>query len=147
MEPDSRIEMAQIKLLRCRFTVKSPLQPAGDHFAVTVSIKNNGEFELDGHQAHFTQHFKTGNEPDAPFSLEVEFGALFFLDPAPLPLEREHYVTQVFPRLVFPYVRDYVAETTRLGGFSPLMVDNDIFSEAEDKKSPAPLTTNRKSLH
>ena len=135
-KPRSNIEMAQLKLIKSVFAVNVDHQSPNPSVSIVVSLRNNGEFLDDGRRAHFIQRFKTGDPETAPFFLDVEFGALFFLDPPPLPLEWPHYVRQVMPQLVFPYLREYVAETTRRGGFTPLIISQSIFGdEAETDRS------------
>ena len=128
---NSSIEMAQLKLIKSVFAVNADYRSPEGRISIGVSLKNNGEFLDDGRRAHFIQHFKTGTPETAPFFLDVEFGALFFLDPPPLPLEWPHYVRQVLPQLVFPYLREYVAEITRRGGFTPLIINHNVFGGEE----------------
>ncbi|KXS56788.1 MAG: hypothetical protein AMR96_00585 [Candidatus Adiutrix intracellularis] len=129
----SNIEMAQLKLVKSVFAVNADHQSTETRISIGVSLKNNGEFLADGQRAHFIQRFTTGAPDSAPFFLDVEFGAMFLLDPPPLPLEWPHYVRHIFPQTVFPYLREYVAETTRRGGFSPLIINNNIFDEDAER--------------
>ncbi|MDR3038635.1 MAG: protein-export chaperone SecB [Candidatus Adiutrix sp.] len=140
----SNIEMAQLKLIKSVFAVNVDHQPTEARISIGVSLKNNGEFLDDGRRAHFIQRFKTGDPETAPFFLDVEFGALFFLDPPPLPLEWPHYVRQVLPQIVFPYLREYVAETTRRGGFTPLIINQSIFG---DDAEANPNNDSQKWIH
>ncbi len=135
MSQQPRVEMTQLKLLKSVFAVNTEHPLTEERLSIGVSLKNNGEFFDDGRQAHFTQRFRTEPPNWAPFTLDVEFGALFVVDPAPLPLERPYYIRQVFARIVFPYLREYVAETTRRGGFVPLIVNQNLF---DDEAGPAP---------
>ncbi len=146
MRQQSNLEMAQLKLVKSIFLMNAEFQPADERVAIGVSLKNNGEFQTDGRLAHFTQRLTTGQPDTAPFFLDVEFSAVFLLDPAPLPLERPHYVKRIFPQIVFPYMREYVAETTRRGGFTPLIVNQTLFDE--DPESPGPdLEETKCALH
>lgn len=129
------IEMVQLKLVKCIFAVNAEHRQADDRIAIGVSLKNNGEFFENGRLAHFSQHFKTADPLGTPFFLEVEFEARFFLDPAPLPLERPHCVRRIFPQIVFPYMREYVAEITRRGGFTPLLLNHNIFDDEKGTDS------------
>ncbi len=148
MRTQSHIEMAQLKLVRSSFAINTDHQSADERIAIGASLKNNGEFFDDGRRAHFLLQFKTADPLSSPFFLEVEFGALFFLDPAPLPLERTYYVRKVFPRLVFPYLREYVAETTRRGGFSPMLLSHNLFEDDPlDDGEPAGAPGEDKWLH
>lgn len=125
----SQMEMVQLKLVKSVFTANPAYPASEDRIPIVVSLKNNGEFFDDGRLARFVQRFTTGNPERSPFFLDVEFAAVFALDPPPLPLERPYYVEKAFPRIVFPQLREYVAETTRRGGFTPLVVSQNLFDE------------------
>ncbi|MDR1920730.1 MAG: protein-export chaperone SecB [Candidatus Adiutrix sp.] len=139
-----RIEMAQLRLLKSVFMANLDYQHES-LVSLGVSLKNNGEFSDDDSRAYFRQSFVTLGASSAPFLLEVEFWALFLIDPPIMPLERRHYVRHVFPRLVFPYMREYVAETTRRGGFTPLVLNPEIFEDtrAEPEAPPVPEGGNK----
>ena len=140
MKANSQMEMTQLRLIRSVFAVNMDLPVSDERIAIGVSLKNNGEFLENGRRAHFLQSFKTSDPGGAPFFLDVEFGALFTLDPPPLPLEQPYYIRKVFPRIVFPYLREFVAETTRRGGFTPMVLNHDLFEgdgERESNASPA----------
>jgi len=130
--------MYQLKLIKSVFAVNVERQPTEGRISIGVSLKNNGEFLDDGRRAQFVQRFRTSNPETAPFFLDVEFWAIFLLEPPPLPLEQPHFVRQVLPQMVFPYLREYVAETTRRGGFTPLIINQSIFGEESDQNPESP---------
>ncbi|MCL2029519.1 MAG: protein-export chaperone SecB [Deltaproteobacteria bacterium] len=134
----SNIEMYQLKLIKSVFAVNVDRQPQEGRISIGVSLRNNGEFLEDGRRAQFVQRFRTSDPETAPFFLDVEFWALFLLEPPPLPLEWPYYVRQVLPQMVFPYLREYVAETTRRGGFTPLIINQSIFGEDADQNQEGP---------
>ena len=146
MPHDSQVEMAQLRLIKSAFSVNTDYQTSDERISIAVSLKNNGEFLDDGRRAHFIQRIMTGDRAVAPFYLDVEYGALFFLDPPPLPLEWTHYVRKVFPQMVFPYLREYVAETTRRGGFTPLILSPGLFEDTPET-DPAPTVAESKWVH
>lgn len=146
MNEQSRVEMAQLRLIKSVFEVKAE-QPDDDRVYFNVSMKNDGEFLDGGRRAHFVQSFSTGHRADAPFTLDVRFAALFLLDPPPLPLERPHYVRRVFPHIVFPYLREYVAETTRRGGFTPLVMNHNILDLDVDYDHVPDMPEGQKTVH
>ena len=143
---EPHVEMIQIKLTKSVFAVNPDHQPTEERIAIGVTLRNHGVFsENDRRQASFVQTFKTAEPNQAPFFLDVEFETIFLVDPAPLPLERPHYIRQVFPRVVFPYLREYIAETTRRGGFTPLIVSQNLF-EDEDLR-PVEVKDDTKWVH
>ncbi len=137
----TKIEMAQLKLIRSNFACNIHFQAKDDERIILgVAMKHGGEF-LDGNsRAHFLQRFQIEESQDTPFSIDVEFGALFIMDPPILPLERDHYLRRVFPQIVFPYMREYVAETTRRGGFSPLLLSHSLFENFDEPDRPVAMT-------
>ena len=131
-EEDSRVELSQLRLVKSIFEINGGGSAPGESVAVAVSLKNNGEFDQDGGRASFLQRLKTlPLDQEAPFTMDVEFAAVFHLDPPPLPLAWPYYVQQVFPRILFPYLRDHVADLTRRGGFSPLNISQNLFDDDE----------------
>jgi len=137
------MEMAQLTLVKSIFIVNVENRQDNDRIAIGVSLKNNGEFLDDGRKAHYIQRFRTGSPENSPFFLDVEFGALFFLDPPPLPLERPYFVNRAFPRIVFPYMREHVAETTRKGGFTPLIINQNLFDDYDKDQAEAESGENK----
>jgi preprotein translocase subunit SecB len=56
------------------------------------------------------------------FKLELEYGGVFRL--INIPQEQVHPIVMIeCPRLLFPFVRQIVADATRDGGFPPLYID------------------------
>ncbi|MDR0621643.1 MAG: protein-export chaperone SecB [Deltaproteobacteria bacterium] len=111
-------------------------QPArGEVIALGLSLRNAAEFSQNGALANFIQSFKTQAGPEVPFSLEVEFAAVFALSaPVPQP-EQDTLVHKHFPQMVFPYTREYVAETTRRGGYPPLILNLGLFQDNQTNGS------------
>ncbi|UQZ91055.1 hypothetical protein C4J81_18255 [Deltaproteobacteria bacterium Smac51] len=132
-----KIEMAQLKLIRSLFACNINFRPSEERLTIGVTMKHNGEFLDEYSRAHFLQRFHTEESPNVPFTIDVEFGALFLIDPPIMPLERDHYIRRVFPEIVFPYMREYVAETTRRGGFSPLIINHTLFEDIDDPDTTA----------
>jgi preprotein translocase subunit SecB len=144
--------MVKLRLLKSIFFINPGFNepPEGKVTSLTLSIKNSGDFINDGKEARFIQNFQVQNNPNTPFSMEVEFGAIFTLS-TPVPLEeRDYYVHVVFPQLIFPFLREYVAETTRRGGFPPLLLNISLSPEPRDssgEESRASLPVVAKWIH
>lgn len=111
-------------------------QPArGEVIALGLSLRNAADFSQNGSLANFIQSFKTQAGPDVPFSLEVEFAAVFSLA-TPIPqAEQDTFIHKLFPQMVFPYTREYVAETTRRGGYPPLILNLGLFQDTQTNGS------------
>jgi preprotein translocase subunit SecB len=110
-----------------------------DRISLSISMRNEGEFFQNNTRVNFLQSFKTNAAPEMPFSLEVEFAALFALT-APVPqAEHDSLIHLVFAHMVFPHTREYVAETTRRGGFPPLILDLGLFEDKHNNRSGTEL--------
>ena len=65
---------------------------------------------------------KAGEGDGLLFKLDVEYGGVFRL--VNIPEEQVHPIVMIeCPRLLFPFVRQIVADATRNGGFPPLYID------------------------
>ena len=65
---------------------------------------------------------KAGEATDLLFKLDLEYGGVFRL--TNIPEEQVHPIVMIeCPRLLFPFVRQIVADATRNGGFPPLYID------------------------
>ncbi|MDR1870478.1 MAG: protein-export chaperone SecB [Deltaproteobacteria bacterium] len=124
-------ELNKLRLIKSVFTTNPGYhQPApGELIAMGVTLRNGGEFSTDGGQAHFVQSFKTQAAYEMPFSLEVEFEALFALSAPVAQPDREPFLLQIFPQVIFPFMREYVAETTRRAGFPPLLINQSFYPD------------------
>ncbi|MDR3135047.1 MAG: protein-export chaperone SecB [Deltaproteobacteria bacterium] len=135
----TRINFDMVKLrLQKSIFLQNPnyKQPArGEIIALGLSLRNAGDFSPTNPTANFIQSFKTQAGPEVPFSLEVEFAAVFALSTqAPL-ADQDALVHSLFPQMVFPYTREYVAETTRRGGYPPLILNLSLFQDIQNNGS------------
>jgi hypothetical protein len=130
-------ELHKLRLIKSVFTTNPGYQPPapGELIAMGVTLRNGGEFSADGGQAHFVQSFKTQAAYEMPFSLEVEFEALFALSAPVGELEQNPFLAQIFPQVIFPFMREYVAETTRRAGFPPLLINQSFYPDSSGEVS------------
>ena len=89
--------------------------------AINVNVNANpmSEKEFD---VNLTLTAKASFEKDVLFNVELVYGGVFRIEGFP----QEHMLPILFiecPRLLFPFARQIIAETTRNGGFPPLMID------------------------
>jgi preprotein translocase subunit SecB len=126
------LEMTKLWLVRSIFQQNPEFELKGTTrmTSISLSIVNAGNFNFDNTEAEFTQFFQTKPLRETPFILEAEFRAQFSLSSAIPPEDKGYFMNEVFPQLIFPYMREYVAETTRRGGFPPLLINMSV--------SPAP---------
>lgn len=65
---------------------------------------------------------KAGEGDNVLFKLDLDYGGVFRL--VNIPQEQVHPIVMIeCPRLLFPFVRQIVADATRNGGFPPLYID------------------------
>ncbi|MDR1080470.1 MAG: protein-export chaperone SecB [Deltaproteobacteria bacterium] len=139
-------EMTRLQLVKSVFVRNASWHgpPDGRIAVATLTIRNSGGFTQKGDQAEYLMTFKTAEEGLMPFALEVGYGAHFRMT-APVPAgDRPYYVHRAFPRMVFPFMREYVAETTRRGGFPPLVINMSVSPGPRDgppgsEADPAPV--------
>jgi hypothetical protein len=132
-------ELANIRLIRSVFqpnpsftgniggTLEKPTE-------ITLSIKNSGDFRENNQIAHFSQRFRIEDSTLMPFTLEVEYGAVFKThEPVPQDLHAK-YISNIFPQVVFPFLREFVANLTVRGGFPPILLHMDSKSLRGEQK-------------
>ncbi|MBU0736164.1 MAG: protein-export chaperone SecB [Proteobacteria bacterium] len=80
------------------------------------------------------------NDKGVPFFLEVEYEGLFTLNKRVSKKDVEPIAQINCPAILFPFLREAVAEITRRGGFNPLMlpVINFVQSAKERKAKTTP---------
>ncbi|MEZ5841668.1 MAG: protein-export chaperone SecB [Hyphomicrobiales bacterium] len=99
------------------------LQPKQQQPQIQIGVNVNGQprSETD-FEVSLKIEARGGSGNDVLFNIEVEYGGLVRVQNVP----PEHVHATVLiegPRLLFPFVRQIVADATRNGGFPPLMID------------------------
>jgi preprotein translocase subunit SecB len=73
-------------------------------------------------EVSITLDAQAGEENDLLFKLDLDYAGVFRL--VNIPQEQIHPIIMIeCPRLLFPFVRQIVADATRNGGFPPLFID------------------------
>jgi len=75
-------------------------------------------------------------QDEALFLIELSYGAVITVHNVPQELLSAVVLVET-PRLMFPFARNIVAETTRDGGFPPLMINPIDFAELLRRNSAA----------
>ena len=89
--------------------------------AINVNVNANPLAESE-YDVILTISTKAEVDKDVLFNVELVYGGVFRIAGFP----QEHMLPLLFvecPRLLFPFARQIIAETTRDGGFPPLMLD------------------------
>lgn len=88
---------------------------------INVNVNANPLGETD-YDVVLTLNAKAEAEGKVLFNVELVYGGVFRVAGFP----QEHMLPVLFiecPRLLFPFARQVIADTTRAGGFPPLMID------------------------
>ena len=89
--------------------------------AINVNVNANPLSETE-YDVTLTLNAKASDGNDVLFNVELIYGGVFRVAGFP----QEHMLPILFiecPRLLFPFARQIVSDSTRNGGFPPLMVD------------------------
>jgi preprotein translocase subunit SecB len=96
-------------------------QEKNPNISIQVNV-NAKQIGPDDFEVSIALDAKAGDAPDVLFALDVEYGGVFRL--VNIPKEQVHPIVMIeCPRLLFPFVRQIVADATRNGGFPPLYID------------------------
>ncbi len=86
---------------------------------VNVNAKQLSQTDF---EVSITLDAQAGEGADVLFKLDLEYAGVFRL--MNIPAEQVHPIVMIeCPRLLFPFVRQIVADATRHGGFPPLYID------------------------
>ena len=92
----------------------------GENYEVVLTIKSNAKIQ-----------------EEVLFVVELTYGAVITVRNVPQELLSTAVLVET-PRLMFPFARNIVAETTRDGGFPPLMINPIDFSELLRRNAAQP---------
>jgi preprotein translocase subunit SecB len=101
-------------------TSLGPQEKAPD-ISIQVNV-NARQLAQTDFEVSLTLDAKAGDGANLLFKLDLEYGGVFRL--LNIPQEQVHPIVMIeCPRLLFPFVRQIVADATRDGGFPPLYID------------------------
>lgn len=137
--PSIPYSISQVRMVKSIFSInpafRPPLSgfpPLDQHFA----IKHYGSVDPTGLNMSFRQNYKTTDNDDSlPFSFDIELEATIHLERIISDRDRDFFILNFLPQVIFPYTREYVADLTRRSGYPTLMLnENFVFS------NPAPVS-------
>jgi preprotein translocase subunit SecB len=102
------------------------IQEKAPEISVSVKVESN-VFEKNIYEIVLTVAAHATIDEETVFLLELEYGGVFTLNCEPEHLNPLAYIE--CPRLLFPFARSILANTTREGGFPPLMLGSVDFVE------------------
>ncbi|MEF3367321.1 protein-export chaperone SecB [Methylocystis sp. 9N] len=96
-------------------------QEQAPNIGIQVNV-NAKQLAATDFEVTLTLDAKAGEGEGLLFQLDLEYGGVFRL--LNIPQEQVHPIVMIeCPRLLFPFVRQIVAEATRQGGYPPLYID------------------------
>ncbi|HTV70155.1 MAG TPA: protein-export chaperone SecB [Rhizobiaceae bacterium] len=102
----------------------------GININVNVNANPLSEKEYD---VALTLNAKASFDSEVLFNVELVYGGVFRIEG----FQQEHMLPVLFiecPRLLFPFARQIIAESTRNGGFPPLLLDPIDFAQMFQQK-------------
>jgi preprotein translocase subunit SecB len=111
-------------------------QAAQPGVEINVDVKAQG-MGSDTYEVVLTIKSSAKIQDEALFLIELSYGAVITVHNVPQELLSAVVLVET-PRLMFPFARNIVAETTRDGGFPPLMINPIDFSELLRRNAAQP---------
>ena len=113
------MKFADYKLLKVDFVVNQEFDPKNKEQAVSPQLSLNHEFRENEKELVVLVGIKqkSGN---IPYYFEVQAGGLFKFKEVPEEKLVKQFATMNCPAIIFPYLRETVADLTRRAGFPPL---------------------------
>ena len=110
----------------------SVIQQKAPDISVSVNVDGN-EFESNVYEIILTIAAHATIEEETVFLLELEYGGVFTFNCEPESIHPLAYIES--PRLLFPFARAILSNTTREAGFPPLMLGTVDFVEMYQRES------------
>jgi preprotein translocase subunit SecB len=117
------------------------LQPRQNPPEIGIQVNVNAkQMSPDDFEVSVTLEASATENDEVLFKLEVDYGGVFRL--LNIPAEQVHPIVMIeCPRLLFPFLRQVVADATRNGGFPPLYIDPiDFFALYQQRAAQAQQT-------
>jgi len=130
------ISINDIRLLKSDFEVNFEANEPFDG-NIPIEIKCRASFVEEKRSFRFVQNISCA-KGNYPFVFHIEYGAEFILSEVPSDNERNRLCKVNFPAIIFPFIREYIADITRRAGLKPLVIDPQNFAaniEKEQKDS------------
>jgi len=136
------MQITEIRLLKVDFSLNEDFKGDGEKkeatFNPNIGLRYN--FLKDTNELAVYVRLKQ-IAGDVPYFFEVEVGGLFKFKETPDPNILETFSTINCPAIIFPYIRETIADITRRAGFPPLHIGPVNFIElAKRNKEKNPTT-------
>ncbi len=110
--------------------------PSEEH-EVSFNLSYNSKYDYKTKSIDIILHLSIG-EDSSPFEIDIEFEGLFFLNKRVSKKNAEPLARINCPAILFPFLRECVADITRRAGFSPLLLPSINFVKLGQQERPKP---------
>ena len=131
MPKRSEIRLVKTRIRSMNFRITS-IDPKGQ-IPVNFSISSGYNYDYRKKTIEVLISISIDND-QMPFSLEMEFEGLFLLNKRTPKKKAEPFAKINCPAILFPFLRECVADITRRAGFNPLLLPAINFLELVEKE-------------
>lgn len=132
METNTELSMLDYRLLRIDFSLNPHFGGNQGQVEVQTEFKIRHEWQPPHLKVFLTISF---NDNSGPFNLSTEGVGLFHVKTTCDDRQLDLMVNQQCSTLLFPYLRELIADITRRAGFPPLHIPHVDFARVFDRKS------------
>ncbi len=115
------MQLADIRILKINFHLNDSYKAEADNISFTTNIAVRHEFKEENNDLIVFVKIKQESH-NAPFLFEVEGGGLFKFNMRPDNKTLGTFATINCPAIIFPYLRETIADITRRAGFPALHI-------------------------
>lgn len=134
---NTQLSIEEIKLLHAHFSdseVDEEYEPSNDEVSTENNELTDDEFspvkmDIVCGNNYIKENLKLivtlqviCNAPNLPFKFDVRYGASYTLSQEPSGDELDRFINVICPFQIMPYIREFVSEITRKGGYEPLFI-------------------------
>jgi len=136
------MKFLNISLMKVNFTLNREFKAIGDEVTYSPDLAFNHEVKTEEKQLIVLLGVRQISG-DLPYYFEIESAGLFQFDEFPEERMLTQFIAINCPAIMFPYVRETIADLTRRAGFSPLHLNPINFIQlAKDRETEKQAPTN-----
>lgn len=126
MLKDVKIKLEATRIHSLNFRIKD--KSTEDNVKVPINIEYNHLYDYKKKCINISIRLSIGDD-QLPFLLEIIYEGVFFLNKRVPRKDAEQYAKINCPAILFPFLRECVADITRRAGFNPLILPSINFIE------------------
>ena len=133
MLKDVKIKLEESRIRSLNFKVKDGISE--ENMNVPMSLSFDDRYNYRQKCINMSMHISIGDDK-LPFVLEIEYAGLFILNKRASKKDIEPFAKINCPAILFPFLRECIADITRRAGFNPLILPSINFVKLAQKKKP-----------